>query len=213
MKKYKHIVKIILVSINIALICGAIGALFNIVNPLGIEIKEKQSVQISDKIKEYLDSVNKKKKTAKKTNLKKIVNPVTSEVKINYSVTEEIKLINDQNKEIVIQSIDLKKAKELFDNGVVIFVDARPEYRYIEKHIKGAVSLSASRFIVQYEQVKDQITKDTPLVVYCNNSGCKLSEQVAKYLKEKGYTQLMVFTGGWDEWVENQYPTTEGVEK
>lgn len=206
MKLIKKRLKIILISINIALVCGAFGILFNVINPFGIEIKEKpKTVQAVRIIK-----INKIQKKSVKTNIKNPASQVTPEIVRQVPATSEVQKTIKQAKEVVINNIDLIKAKELFDNEKAVFVDARPEFRYLESHVKGALSLSASQFIRQYEIFKDKVTKDTPLVIYCSSKRCDLSEIVAENLKEKGYTQLMVFSGGWDEWASANYPV-EGL--
>lgn len=203
MKKTKSFMKILLISINIILVCSAVGIIFNIINPLGIEIKLKSTQQIPKVITIY-----KKIKDIPVTKKKPVDTKIT-QVSIrdsNTTIITEISMVNSQVIQPIIEHIDLKEVKRLFDEGKAIFLDARPEFKYIEGHIKGAFSLSASRFAVQYEQIKDKIKKDDILVVYCSSVTCRLSNTVANNLKEKGFTNLKVFTNGWNSWEEAGFP-------
>ncbi|MFH1823867.1 MAG: rhodanese-like domain-containing protein [Candidatus Firestonebacteria bacterium] len=199
MKKRKRFIKIILTSINIILVCSAIGIVFNIINPLGIEFKLKSTQQVLRVITIY-----------KTVPQKKPVDIKTIKVSMQDSKTTKISTGNLPPIQPIVEQVDLKRAKELFDEGKVIFLDTRPEFKYIEEHIKGAFSLSASRFNLQYEQVKDKIKKDDVLITYCSSVTCHLNEMVANNLKEKGFTNLKIFTGGWNSWKGAGFPTEKG---
>lgn len=194
--------KVVLISINIVLVAGALGILFNIFNPLGIEIRHKVCPPKIIKVIKIF------KKDTTDLQVTAVTNVSTSTVTNQNTNTTKETLTNISQP--IMEYIDLKTAKELFDKGKAIFIDARPQYRYIEGHIKGAISLSASMFIKQYEEVKDKIFKDDILVIYCSGTPCNLSDKVAANLKEKGFLNLKIFSGGWDSWVKEKYPV-EGI--
>ena len=102
--------------------------------------------------------------------------------------------------------VDLSAAKALFDSRSACFVDARSEYAYYTSHIKGAVSLSESRFDEQFADFKKQKSIETPLVVYCVGPSCPKARHVAEKLKKNGYRNVRVFSGGLIEWSHAGFP-------
>jgi rhodanese-related sulfurtransferase len=102
--------------------------------------------------------------------------------------------------------VDLSAAKALFDSHAACFVDARSEYTYYTSHIKGALSLSDSRFDEQFPDFRQKKTIETLIVVYCIGPGCGKARNVAEKLKKKGYRNVRVFSGGLIEWSHAGYP-------
>jgi rhodanese-related sulfurtransferase len=74
-------------------------------------------------------------------------------------------------------------------------LDARDEQSYNAGHINGAVLYTSSQL---------PANKNTPLVFYCGGLKCPASAKAAKKAIELGYTNVMVFKGGWAEWSKSQ---------
>ncbi len=102
--------------------------------------------------------------------------------------------------------VDLSAAKALFDKHSACFVDARSEYAYYNSHIKGALSLSDSRFDEQFPDFRQKKSIATLIVVYCTGSGCGKARNVAEKLKKNGYRNVKVFSGGMIEWSHAGFP-------
>ncbi|HWR01632.1 MAG TPA: rhodanese-like domain-containing protein [Chlorobaculum sp.] len=102
--------------------------------------------------------------------------------------------------------ITLAEAKTLFDGKKACFVDARPEYLFSVSHIKGARSLSSSRFFEQIPEFRKQIPAETLIVVYCVNDKCGKAHYVARMLRTNGFRNVRVFEGGIVEWNKAGYP-------
>lgn len=60
--------------------------------------------------------------------------------------------------------ISLADAKQAFDNGKAIFIDARAEDTYKAEHIKGAINIT---FDTLDKQLK-HLPKDKTLIAYCS---------------------------------------------
>lgn len=58
--------------------------------------------------------------------------------------------------------ITVAEAKKGFDDGTVIFVDARSEVTYKEEHIKGALHISGS------DESINSLPKGKRIIVYCS---------------------------------------------
>ena len=96
--------------------------------------------------------------------------------------------------------LDLSATKALFDSHSACFVDARSEYVYYKSHIKGAISLSDSRFDEQFPDFRQTKAIETLIVVYCAERSCGKARSVAKKLMKNGYRNVKVFPDGLIEW-------------
>ncbi|MBW1678538.1 MAG: rhodanese-like domain-containing protein [Deltaproteobacteria bacterium] len=47
------------------------------------------------------------------------------------------------------------------------------------------------------------------IITYCEGIECSSAEDLSVLLKEIGYEDVKVFTGGWEEWTENGMPVDE----
>jgi rhodanese-related sulfurtransferase len=102
--------------------------------------------------------------------------------------------------------LNLSATKALFDSHSVCFVDARSEYVYYKSHIKGAISLSSSRFDEQFPDFRQKKPIETFIVVYCTEASCGKARSVAKKLIKNGYRNVRVYTGGLIEWAHAGFP-------
>jgi rhodanese-related sulfurtransferase len=102
--------------------------------------------------------------------------------------------------------LNLSAVKALFDNHAACFVDARSEYAFYKLHIKGAQSLSDSRFDEQFPDFRKKNTIETPIVVYCAEPSCGKARHVAEKLKKNGYRNVRVYPGGLIEWSHAGFP-------
>ena len=100
-------------------------------------------------------------------------------------------------------AITLDQALELYQKGTV-FVDARePEY-YQEGHIKGAWNIP---FFLELVFKLDSLQgKDAPMVIYCSSDECGSSEDLAYELQAEGFSNILVFKGGWTAWNTSGHP-------
>jgi len=100
-------------------------------------------------------------------------------------------------------AITLDQALELYQKGTV-FVDARePEY-YQEGHIKGAWNIPFFlELVFKLDSLQD---KDAPMVIYCSGNECGSSEDLAYELQAEGFSNILVFKGGWTAWNTSGHP-------
>ena len=105
-----------------------------------------------------------------------------------------------------IPSLTLEETKEKFDQGGIIFLDARRAGEYELKHIKDALSLPVSHFDLYYPKMKKLLLKDAEIVVYCAGEECGASLHLSEELINLKYKNIKVFLGGWVEWNKAGYP-------
>ena len=85
-----------------------------------------------------------------------------------------------------------------------ILIDARPPVFYRLGHIPGALNLSRKAFEEAYARLKPQLKPGARLIVYCSGNACEDSHAVAAALRERGHPDVAIYTGGWEEWSENE---------
>ena len=107
-----------------------------------------------------------------------------------------------------ISFITLPEAEDLFAGQLALFVDSRASEAFREGHIVGAVS-------IPYEEPSEILLgEDFPawpertIVIYCDGSQCQSSIGLAKLLLGRGFKDLKVFYGGWEEWLGQGLPIT-----
>ena len=128
----------------------------------------------------------------------------STEIKNTEQIIEDNNKTNSEAKFDEAAAITLKQAYALYNKNV-LFVDARDYVEYEIDHIKGAISLPYYEFD-EYKSVLQSISKNTPLVTYCDGRDCDLSIMLGDKLFEMGYKQVYIFFGGWIDWQDNNYP-------
>ena len=110
---------------------------------------------------------------------------------------------------IVIDGIEIgtvDQARELYDSGGYIFVDARSPEDYEEGHIKGAVSLPVGQFEEKIAAFMERYPPEASIVTYCSGRTCEDSHHLAELLLEFGYDKVNVFIDGFPGWEAEGHP-------
>lgn len=82
-------------------------------------------------------------------------------------------------------------------NDQFLLVDARPQGRYQEGHIPGAIHLPPGEVAANL----DQLPRDRQVIFYCGGLHCPLSTQAAKIAMEHGLTNVKVYYEGDPGWI------------
>jgi len=101
---------------------------------------------------------------------------------------------------------DASVAKEIFDKGDVVFVDARASEDYAEGHIPGAVSMPLNEFDERIHAFLETYPVSKKIVTYCSGRECEDSHFLAEKLMDAGYTETKIFIDGYPGWEEKGYP-------
>jgi len=97
------------------------------------------------------------------------------------------------------------QVKTMLEAGKIVLVDSRPKSAYDLGHIPGAVLLPANAPLTELQAFAAKYSKDTPLVVYCNSSTCRSSQQLARQLLALGqFTNVSEMPGGFAEYTMAQ---------
>lgn len=123
----------------------------------------------------------------------------------------------DPARDTVFTLLNSNKAYQQFEKNKAIFIDARMQEEFIEGHISGAINIDfegdAELFDYQVSQLHELAGPDVYLITYCAGTECDASLMLARNLYfSQGYSNIAIFFGGWEQWIEKGYPIEEGIE-
>jgi len=101
-------------------------------------------------------------------------------------------------------TVDAKKAKELFDKGVV-FIDVRKDKDYAAGRVPDAVHIDLKK-VYSKDTLSKAVKPEQPVVIYCNGHSCTRSSKAAEKAVSWGYKQVYYFRDGFPSWKKNGYP-------
>lgn len=85
-----------------------------------------------------------------------------------------------------------------------VLVDALAPMSFAHSHLPGAINLPPDR--VDASVARRIPDLDTEIVVYCANSECESSVETAQALLALGYSNVLHYPGGKDEWRNEGLP-------
>ena len=100
-----------------------------------------------------------------------------------------------------ISFINRSEAEALWRQPTTLFLDVRPATDYQFGHIEGAVHLPEAEIKERLPALKPRLERAAVLVVYCKSIDCGASFYAALELHKAGLTQVVIYKGGWNEWV------------
>ncbi len=122
----------------------------------------------------------------------------------------QIPLIQGWGEKVTVAEIPLDKAREMYKNHEAVFVDARKNNFFAQRHIKGSMNLPLLFFDLQYPMFEfmlkeKQVPKDKPIIVYGGNVSRRFDAELASLLKEKDHPNAMIISGDYAAW-EKAFP-------
>src|SRR3954452_17066769 len=95
------------------------------------------------------------------------------------------------------------------ENGDVVVVETLGPQYFEDAHLPGAVNIPHTEVArLAPELLPD---KDATIVTYCSNTACQNSHAAAAQLKSLGYTDVLRYTEGKQDWVEAGLPVEHGA--
>lgn len=93
-----------------------------------------------------------------------------------------------------------------------LILDARPLLFFERGHVPGALNLARDDFARDYRRLSPALKAaiDKPIIVYCSGGDCHDSRLVANALLSLGFSNVSVFTGGWEAWSAAGLPASTG---
>jgi rhodanese-related sulfurtransferase len=99
-------------------------------------------------------------------------------------------------------TLGLAEFRSAVESKSALIFDARPSAFFLRGHVPGAVNLARDNFAQDYRHLSGVLkgAEDKPIIVYCSGGACHDSRLVANALLSLGFTNVRVFTGGWEAW-------------
>jgi rhodanese-related sulfurtransferase len=126
--------------------------------------------------------------------------------------------IDQRLKDKGLQPIDRIQTEQLFRDpryveGLVVFVDARPDEHYRDGHIPGAYELNPYHPEKELSHVLTPCQLAAQVVVYCAGGDCEDADSTAILLRDAGIPneKLFVYGGGFAEWAGRHLPVEPGA--
>ena len=127
-------------------------------------------------------------------------------ISIAIFLKKDLHSVLSTEEELYYRILNLSEVKEIFEDDTHLFIDTRDEFLYKLGHIKGSVNFPLEKFNQIIYDFERKYPKNIRIVIYCNGSQCSSSYSLAKMLIGREYTEISVFFGGWNNWVNSNYP-------
>jgi rhodanese-related sulfurtransferase len=105
--------------------------------------------------------------------------------------------------------VGLAEAEELLREGALA-IDARNQEAYREGHLPGARSFPLDDLDASIDLFRQEVPRQTTLIVYCSGYGCSDSFTLAVRLMTEDYGEVRVYEGGFPEWRDSGRPVVKG---
>ncbi len=98
------------------------------------------------------------------------------------------------------------------ESGLNVFVDARNDNLFAQGHIPGAVQCDPYQVHLYIDDVLARTNGVDKVIVYCGGGECEDSIFMCRELIEAGVPEdaIYLFAGGWEEWLANDMPVSQG---
>ncbi|MEE9296355.1 MAG: rhodanese-like domain-containing protein [Phycisphaerae bacterium] len=110
--------------------------------------------------------------------------------------------------------IDLYQSAS-YQNGEVVFVDARNDEHFEEGHVPGAIHIDRYNSDDPFEKAKTALQLADTIVLYCGGGECEDSIYLASELvgeRDIAIDKIRLFEGGLEEWEDENLETESGLE-
>ena len=99
------------------------------------------------------------------------------------------------------KTISREELKEKLDRKEKFrLVMALAEWAYEAKHIPGSIHFATMKEAIQ------SLNKDDEIVVYCSDENCIASTALGQLLERNGYTHVLHYAGGLQDWEQAGFP-------
>lgn len=109
-------------------------------------------------------------------------------------------------------TVGLPEFRAAVETRSTLILDARPSVFFEQGHVPGALNLARDDFARDYRRQAPVLkpAADKPIIVYCSGGDCHDSRLVANALLSLSFSNVRVFTGGWEEWSKARLPVSTG---
>ncbi|MCA9731771.1 rhodanese-like domain-containing protein, partial [candidate division KSB1 bacterium] len=113
------------------------------------------------------------------------------------------KHIDGVNSEIPFATATFAEVNQAITEHNALLIDARSEMQYLYGTIADAINIPEDTnnldSLLALWNLKEQ-----KLIVFCNGVHCDKAELLSRRLAEAGCEHIYIYSGGWDDWIENE---------
>ena len=102
------------------------------------------------------------------------------------------------------------QAMAFLQSGTHVILDARPAADYEAGHIPTALSAPYESVAEAMVAVQQHLTPSGPIMTYCFGKKCDESFLLSQYLRRQGFTNVVLFAGGFETWRAEGHPVEKG---
>ena len=106
--------------------------------------------------------------------------------------------------------VTVKQAMTFLQSGTHVILDARPAADYEAGHIPTALSIPYDSIADAMVTAQQYLTPSQPIMTYCSGKKCDESFLLTQYLRRQGFTNVVLFAGGFETWSAEGYPVERG---
>ena len=98
------------------------------------------------------------------------------------------------------KTIDRDTLKQKIDNAEsMTLIEVLPSESFENFHLPGAINIPVGSDTFE-ERVQAVAGKDDQVIVYCKDTDCDASPKAARRLEDLGYTNVIDYPAGKDDW-------------
>lgn len=102
--------------------------------------------------------------------------------------------------------VGVEQARAIVEGGAHIILDARPPADFAAGHLPGSFSVPSEQMDKYLPQVLPMLTPAQPVLTYCSGHQCDESVKLSRHLIDNGFTNVVLFQGGWADWSAAKLP-------
>ena len=102
------------------------------------------------------------------------------------------------------------QAMTYLQSGTHVILDARPAADYAAGHLPTALSVPYESVADAMVMAQQYLTPSRPILTYCSGKKCDESFLLTQYLRQQGFTNVVLFAGGYETWSAEGHPVERG---
>ena len=115
-------------------------------------------------------------------------------------------LVERTTQELGVPVATLEQARQIVETGAHIVLDARPPADFAAGHLPASFSVPSEEMAAYLPAVMPLLTREQPIMTYCSGKSCDESLKLSQHLLENGFTNVVLFIGGFADWTAAGLP-------
>jgi rhodanese-related sulfurtransferase len=134
-------------------------------------------------------------------------------ITVNEFRADGIPLVNKWQEKVLneqltggLPAVSFRQAKEAYERGSALFIDARDPDFYHRGHIPGAINLPVGDYELVFPELEEELMAASRVITYCDSVSCDTSVELCEKLLFAGLDRVEIFPGGIEQWKDQGQP-------